>query len=135
MARRAASICRLVIQAASRAFKPYPPNANVEPRTAIPVRRPRCCFRNLTRLGASISSAPRRDRRARTTQAVLGHLPLLFGLQRLWKHLAVVDPALDPDQPVRCLGLGKSVVDVGSQGIQWHPPLAIPFSAGDFCPA
>src|SRR5256885_5458184 len=54
MARRAASICRLLIQHASIAWRPKSPNATVAPRVAIPVRRPRCILRYLTRLGISI---------------------------------------------------------------------------------
>src|SRR5437660_6709614 len=55
MARRAASICRLVIQQASVACSPYWPKATVLPRVATPVRRPLCCLRCLTRLGRSIA--------------------------------------------------------------------------------
>src|ERR687886_917010 len=54
MARRAASICRLVIQQASIACNPYWPKATLAPWVAMPVRRPRCTFRCLIRLGRSI---------------------------------------------------------------------------------
>src|SRR6266404_3248320 len=51
MARRAASICRLLIQHASIACRPKSPNATVAPCVAMPVRRPRCILRYLTLLG------------------------------------------------------------------------------------
>src|SRR5258706_11151369 len=54
MARRAASIWRLLIQHASIAWRPKSPKATVAPRVAMPVRRPRCIFRYLTRFGISI---------------------------------------------------------------------------------
>src|SRR5260370_24037146 len=54
MARRAASICRLLIQHASIACRPKSPNATVAPRVAMPVRRPRCILRYLTLFGISI---------------------------------------------------------------------------------
>src|SRR5438105_13748765 len=55
MARRAASICRLVIQQASSAWRPYVPKASVLPRCAVPARRPRCTLRCFTRLGISMA--------------------------------------------------------------------------------
>src|SRR5258706_15035303 len=54
MARRAASIWRLLIQHASIAWRPKSPKATVAPRVAMPVRRPRCIFRYLTLFGISI---------------------------------------------------------------------------------
>src|SRR5436309_579524 len=58
MARRAASICRFDIHAASIACRPKSPNATVAPCVAMPWRRPRCILRYLTRLGISISYPP-----------------------------------------------------------------------------
>src|SRR5713226_8294166 len=55
MATREASICRSVIHAASIAFKPYSPKAKSPPRQALPVRRPRICFRYFTFLGINIA--------------------------------------------------------------------------------
>src|SRR5437879_13641489 len=55
MTRRAASLWRFVIQKASAAWRPYSPNARSLPWVATPVRRPRCCLRNLTRAGSNIS--------------------------------------------------------------------------------
>src|SRR5204863_7056082 len=57
IARRAASIWRLLIQQASIACRPKSPNATVAPRVAMPWRRPRCILRYLTRLGSNISSS------------------------------------------------------------------------------
>src|SRR6202171_684140 len=53
--RRAASICRFVIQAASEACRPNSPNARSAPWVATPVRRPRWSLRYLTRAGSNIS--------------------------------------------------------------------------------
>src|SRR5271168_4943496 len=55
MATRQASICRSVIHAHSMAFKPYSPNARSPPRQALPLRRPRICFRYFTFLGINIA--------------------------------------------------------------------------------
>src|SRR5246127_2373666 len=54
MATRDASIWRSVIQAFSRAFRPYSPKDKLEPRHALPLRRPRCCFLYLTFFGINI---------------------------------------------------------------------------------
>src|SRR5262249_40557144 len=58
IARRAASICREVIQVASSAISPKSPKATELPRWAMPLVRPRCCLRYLTRLGINIVVAP-----------------------------------------------------------------------------
>src|SRR6202043_2050915 len=52
---RAASIWRFVSQPASSDLRPYSPNWTVTWPRDSPARRPRCCLRCLTRLGASIS--------------------------------------------------------------------------------
>src|SRR6187397_905540 len=61
IARRAASICRAVIQAGSRVARPYSPKATVWPPLAMPDIRPRITLRCLTRFGISIGSAPLPD--------------------------------------------------------------------------
>src|SRR5262249_3654117 len=48
--------------------------------------------------------------------------------------LAAVDPGLDPDLPVRRVGLGEPVVDVGLQRVEREAPLLVPLRAGDFRP-
>ena len=58
MARRAASIWRLVIQAGSCVASPYSPNATVWPPLAIPDIRPRMTLRCLTRFGINIGQTP-----------------------------------------------------------------------------
>src|SRR5262249_37101196 len=55
IATREASIWRSVIQAASRAFRPYSPNASSLPRQDLPLRRPRICLRYFTFLGINIA--------------------------------------------------------------------------------
>src|SRR6202043_3775688 len=71
IATRAASIWRSDSQPPSSAFRPYSPNWTLTWPRESPRRRPRCCLRNLTRLGASISpglgrirAPPRRARHA-----------------------------------------------------------------------
>src|SRR5437868_4072105 len=59
MAIRAASICRLVTYADSRAIRPYSPNVTRVPPLAAPDRLGWCCLRCLTRLGMSIGSGLR----------------------------------------------------------------------------
>src|SRR5436190_2842728 len=55
MVRRAASICRAVIHAGSRACRPISPKVTRLPVDARPRMRPRCDFRYLTRFGWSIA--------------------------------------------------------------------------------
>src|SRR5258706_14787566 len=55
MAIRAASICRSVIQAGSMHLSPYSPKLISPPRCAMPVMRPRICFRCLTFFGINIA--------------------------------------------------------------------------------
>src|SRR5687767_12269870 len=115
-ATRAASIWRLVTQPGSSAFSPYSPKASDEPRWALPRMLPRWALRYLTRLGISMTS------------------PL--GLRRRGaEHLALEDPDLHADGPVGRVGGGQPVVDVGSDGVQRHPTIAVPLAAGDFAAA
>src|SRR5260221_10320360 len=55
IATRDASIFRSVINSHSLAFKPYSPNAKSPPRQALPLRRPRICFRYFTFFGINIA--------------------------------------------------------------------------------
>src|SRR5580692_1552391 len=55
MAIRAASICRAVSQAGSRAWMPKSPKVTSLPPLALPPIRPRCCLRYLTFRGINIS--------------------------------------------------------------------------------
>src|SRR3972149_4119858 len=68
MARRAASIWRLVIQAGSSVIRPYSPKAIEVPPLAVPLMRPRMTLRCLTRLGISMAT-PLPPRHLRTAQA------------------------------------------------------------------
>src|SRR6185295_5863466 len=54
---RAASIWRSVIHAGSKHFSPYSPKLISLPRVAVPVMRPRICFRCLTFFGINIINA------------------------------------------------------------------------------
>src|SRR5450432_165684 len=55
MAIRAASICRAVSQAGSRAWMPKSPKVTSLPPLALPLIRPRCCLRYLTLRGINMS--------------------------------------------------------------------------------
>src|SRR5689334_24295493 len=90
-ATRAASIWRLVTQPGSSALRPYSPNDSVDPRYALPRMLPRWALRYLTRLGISMRSLLRLRRRGA-------------------KHLALEDPHLHADGPVRGVGGGQAVV-------------------------
>src|SRR6266436_545718 len=115
-ATRAASIWRLVTQPGSRALSPYSPKAREDPRWALPRMLPRWALRYLTRLGISMRS------------------PL--GLRRRGaKHLALEDPDLHADRPVRRVGGGQAVVDVGPDRVQRHPAVAVPLAARDLAAA
>src|SRR5688500_6863720 len=89
-ATRAASIWRLVLHPGSSAFMPYSPNASVDPRCALPRMRPRWAFGYLTRLGISIGGSSG------------------LGARRA-QHLALEDPHLHADRPVR-RGRGRETV-------------------------
>src|SRR3990172_5875577 len=141
MARRAASIWRSVTRAASMAFSPYSPKLRAAPRVAIPAREPRCCFRYLTRLGASMLRASQGGASGPGTGGAPGPAALLprGGLHgrrgRVGEPLTAEDPCLDPDHPVGGVGLGIAVVDVRAQRVQGHPALAVPLAARDLGPA
>src|SRR5262249_9436910 len=126
MATRDASICRSVIQAASRAFNPYSPNAQSPPRQAFPVRRPRVCFLSFTFLGITIAIVSQ-------TFPGLGHcccrlaIPLFLLSSR--DILALVHPALHANNPVGRVGLGETKIDVRAQRLQRQPALQIPLLA------
>src|ERR687887_2460077 len=111
-ATRAASIWRLVTQPGSRAFNPYSPKARVDPRWALPFMRPRWALRYFTRLGIS-----------------MGRRPSGLG-RRLGQHLALEDPHLHADGSVGRVGGGQAVVDVGPDGVQRNPAIAIPLAPG-----
>src|SRR5215813_5496881 len=116
IAMRPASIWRAVIQPGSRTWRPMSPNASSPPRYALPRIRPRCCLRYLTFEGINMISVPLSRR-----------LPAVLGLVLL----AAVDPDLHADLPVRRVGLGEAVVDVGLQRVERQPSLLVPLRAGD----
>src|SRR5262249_5523741 len=58
---------------------------------------------------------------------LLGDLVLGGGL--VGQDVALVDPDLHADASERGTGLGLAVVDVGPQGVQRHPALAVPLLA------
>src|SRR5215468_6054996 len=64
----------------------------------------------------------------------LGHQHGVLRLRRRalgGQHLALEDPHLHTDGPVRRVRLGEAVVDVGADGVQRHSSVAIPFAARD----
>src|SRR5882672_4257808 len=131
MARRAASISRAVIRQRSVAFRPYSPNATKLPRCALPEILPLNCLRNLVRFGCIMcryldSTLRRRCGLDRSRGGGLGLCLGDLGF-RLIEHFALEYPNLDADHAVGGLRLGKTVVDVGTEGMQRHAPFAIGF--------
>src|SRR5450830_1498599 len=110
IARRAASICRDVIQAGSSVARPYSPKATLWPPLAIPDIRPRITLRCLTRFGISIASHPLRG----SGRGGGGGL----AAPALDRDLALVDPDLHADPAVGRAGVHLAVADVGAQGAE-----------------
>src|SRR5262245_28619964 len=73
--------------------------------------RPRWAFRYLTRLGISMGSG--------------------LGGPLGGQDLALEDPHLHADGPIRRVRLGEAVVDVRPQRVQRHPPVAVPLAPRD----
>src|SRR5919199_3424411 len=92
---RPASMASALSQPPSRACRPNSPWETVLPREALPFTVPRWLFRNFTRLG-------------------IKGIAVLLGAE----VVPVVDPDLDADVPLRRLGLGEAVLDLGPQGRQ-----------------
>src|SRR5262245_3950081 len=78
---------------------------------------PRWALRYLTRLGINMVE-PLRLRRVHRAQ-----------------HLALEDPHFHADGPVRGVGGGQAVVDVGPDGVKRHPTVAIPLAPRDLAAA
>src|SRR5438445_567123 len=125
MATREASIWRSVIQAFSKAFKPYSPNDNSPPRQALPLRRPRICFLYFTFFGINIVlfslplhawARPRQVQQSRPCSLRLRHrcsFAFVLNLRSTLRNVfALVDPALHADYPVCCVGLRETEIDV-----------------------
>src|SRR5450755_2243522 len=143
MARRAASISRAVIRQRSVAFRPYSPNATKLPRCALPEILPLNCLRNLVRFGCimcrylgAISTLRRRRRLDGFGACRRCSLGLRLGCLgfRLIEDFAFEYPNLDADHAIGRLRLGKSVVDVRTEGVQRHAPFAIGLRTRDFRP-
>src|SRR5271165_696558 len=150
MAIRAASICRLVTYACSRAWIPNSPNDTWVPPVALPVRCGRCCLRCLTLRGMSMSSAfltrggvfgpaAAALRLARALGPLLGGRPQR-GLLRLaagpaGRRLALVDPDLHANPAEGRAGLVKAVVDVRPQRVQRYASFAVELRARHLRPA
>src|SRR5919107_1215204 len=116
MARRAASICRLLIPAGSWGINPYSPQGDVKPPLASPDMRPRWTLRCLTRRGISIRLRSRR------------HLGLVRRVP-LGDDVAAVDPDLDADAAVRRVRVDLAVADVGAQRAERDAAVLVPLAA------
>src|SRR5262245_20931240 len=133
------------------ALSPYSPKATVPPRQALPVIRPRCCFRYLTFFGINmvmsldpigqswdrpaLSHFAARAIPARAAIAIAAiHTTavFLFASDARCQPLALVEPHLDADLPVSGVRLGEAVVDVRPQGLQRQLPVQVPLRARDF---
>src|SRR5262249_32037542 len=140
IATRDASIWRSVIQAFSRAFRPYSPKDKLEPRQALPLRRPRCCFLYLTFLGINIGYSRFFPLFQILTGLKTGHYKILgdggYGLVFLLLAprdvLALIDPALHANHSVSGVGFGGTEIDVRAKRLQRQAALQVPLFAGDF---
>src|SRR5690606_25276552 len=73
--------------------------------------------------------------RAVTTWTTWAALFRGYGVNRHFavrQHVALVDPDLDTDDPVRRVRFGSTVIDVSAQGVQRHTAFAVPFGTSDF---
>src|SRR5512137_282620 len=111
IARRAASIWRAVNRPRPTAFRPNSPKLTFAPRVATPVLRPFCSLRYFRLAGCSM---------LRSSSC----LPLGFGSRRghrllaATEHFALEHPDLDTDHPIGRFRFGKSIIDIGTQGVK-----------------
>src|SRR6202158_4624428 len=132
MATREASICGSVIHAGSSALRPYSPKESSPPRQALPLRRPRCCFRYFTFFGINIVvdpyTLPSNNRRALICRCQRDNL-FHSALRNIF---TLIHPALHADHAVGRVRLGKTKIDVRAKRLQGQPALQVPFLARDF---
>src|SRR3972149_6457962 len=119
MARRAAAIGRAVKRPRATAFRPNSPKLTLLPRVAIPVLRPFCSLRYFLLAGCSMLCSRLSCFLFRFS---CGHRCRTF----LARDFALEHPNLHADDAVGGLRLGSTVVDIGTQGMQWHTAFAIP---------
>src|ERR1700730_7914960 len=131
MATREASICRSVIQAGSSALRPYSPNESSPPLQALPLRRPRCCFRYFTFFGINIVVVLTPFHQV-ISCALSGGQRGHFFLSSLWNIFALIYPAFHAYPAVRRVGLCKTIIDVRTKRLQRQPALQVPFLPRDF---
>src|SRR6267154_5813814 len=161
-ARRAASIWRAVTRSGSSALRPNWPNDKSTPDVAIPLIRPLCALRNFVRFGCSMAtrllyrnstfptlslpglsltslSLPsptkpfQRSGRIATRPAGIAFRHLLVLRHRVVLHdLTLEDPDFDAASPIGRKRGRNAVVDIGTQRMERHASLAIPFHARDF---
>src|SRR4030065_1887717 len=123
MARRAASIWRAVKRPRATAFRPNSPKLTLLPRVAMPVLRPFCSLRYFLLAGCSM---------------LCSRLScFLFRLSGGWHsnfltNFALEHPNLHTDDAIGSLRFGSTVVDIGTQSMQWHTSFAIPLGTCDF---
>src|SRR6266702_968392 len=127
------------------AFRPYSPNDNSPPRHALPLRRPRICFRYFTFFGINIVlfslplhawARPRQVQQSCPCSLLLRHccsFAFVLNLRSALRNVfALIDPALHANHPVRRVRLREAEIDVRAQRLQRQPPLQVPFFARDF---
>src|ERR1044072_7199545 len=155
---RAASICRSVIHAGSRLLSPYSPKLISLPRVAVPVMRPRICFRCLTFFGINMIDASYVLLILATRSSAVTTSTLFAFAARAWTTLAftnarlidrigtgaaghrrfrvhdltAIDSNLDADLSERGLCFRETIIDVGTQRVQRQLPLQVPLATGDF---
>src|ERR1041385_7246510 len=109
-ATRAASLCRWVIQAGSRAFNPKSPNATEYPRVALPFIRPRWAFLYLTLFGSNIVIYSSN-----------------FLLRCSIQDFTTTDPHFHADCPVNRHRSCLSIIDIGTQRVERNAPFFVLF--------
>src|SRR5581483_471065 len=152
MARRAASIWRAVRRSGSMALRPNEPKLSNVPPLALPWMRPLKALRYFVRAGCSMGGVLLPSGLGRFALALAGPAVAaaiaavaapsaaallrldgsLLGRHRVVLHdLPFEDPHLHADHAVGGLRQAVAEVDVGTQRVQRHAPLAVPLEPGD----
>src|SRR5439155_360581 len=104
------------------------PKLTLAPTVATPLFRPFCSLRYFLLAGCSMLHS---CRFARTLRCLGRRFWRRLRFRVMRHHFTLEYPDLDADDAVGRLGLGKSIVDVGAQRVEWDPTLAIPLGACD----
>src|SRR5512138_2337012 len=134
-ARRAASICRADTQPGSRACRPYSPKVTSEPRRDIPLMRPRCCLRYLTRFGINMVATSLFHQGFHLAGFLLTDVHTLGGLGFLFhfgQYFTLINPHLDANLAVLGESAGPGEIHIRAQSLQRYSAFAQPNRASHF---